>query len=227
MQFRQTDIRKAFLGQEKKTCVLAIDVGICNVGVAAVCKTGSNTPHIAHFRRIDLRKFSGCNGHGCDLGHSATMADWVAHLVQRDDDFSKWAARANVILIERQPPCGLRDCEQLLFAAYRRKAVLIYPRSVHKHFKMGLMNYEQRKLRAVQILLSRQPHLTLPLDRAHDIADAALMAFFYIETNAVLRSKHRYPNSAYVMAKLSYMESKRYTRHSKQSKVNLQPSETP
>ena len=218
MQQRQTDIRKALLGQEKKSCIVAIDVGICNVGVAVVQKRGSEMPQIVHFRRIDLRKFGGCTKHDCNLGHSATMADWVSHLVQRDDDFQKWTARADVILIERQPPCGLRDCEQLLFAAYRRKAVLIYPRSIHKHFNMGSLHYEQRKIRAVQIILSRQPYLQLPIDRAHDIADAALMAFFYFETNTILLLKHRYPPTIRVQSRLCYMESKRCVRRAKRGK---------
>ena len=122
-----------------------------------------------------------CDHSTCKLQHTATMADWVAHFIQAN---AAAFASADVVLIERQPPGGLRCCEQLIFEHFRAKAKLLQPRSMHSFFNMGCMNYEERKKHSVYLASVHYPtspilQAALDRSRAHDITDAMLMAVYY------------------------------------------------
>jgi len=56
------------------------------------------------------------------------------------------------------------------------KVILVSPVSMHTHFGMGHLNYEQRKER-VESIASR--YVTIEEERKHDIADALCMIVYY------------------------------------------------
>ena len=84
---------------------------------------------------------------------------------------------ADRILIERQPPGGFQNIEILLHYMFKDKVTLISPVSMHVHFGMRHLNYEERKERTV--VISEKYMGEIPYERKHDIADALCMIIFY------------------------------------------------
>jgi hypothetical protein len=124
---------------------------------------------------------------GCKLGHEAMASDWVEHLCHRPDIAGE-LERAEVVLVERQPPGGLRCVEQLIVHAVRDKVKMVHPCAVHAHFGIGgSLGYEGRKVRAVQIAQRAVGGRTAARvraeffreDRVHDLADALLFALWF------------------------------------------------
>ena len=160
--------------------LLCIDVGLVNLGVALVEASHDEGLRCHLAERVDITEFR-CKGGACPLRHEAIPVDWVAHLLEEyGDAFS----RADVVLIERQPPGGFRCVEQLLYQACREKAVLVQPRSFQAHFGVGGMEYEERKRQLVYIAQrlyrgSEVAAAALAAKRAHDVADALLFAAYH------------------------------------------------
>ena len=168
--------------------LLCVDVGLVNLGVALVEATGGDdlVCHLAEC--VDVTDF-GC-GPGCPLRHEAVPVDWVDHFLGRFEDA---LARADKVLIERQPPGGFRCVEQLLYRACREKAVLVQPRSFQAHFGVGGLAYEDRKRLLVHTAkrLYRDSEVAtaaLEAERAHDVADALLFGSYYAAQPEVRRA---------------------------------------
>jgi len=94
---------------------------------------------------------------------------------------------ADIILVERQPPQGLTNIQDVIAYNFPNKVKLICPRSVHKHLMISKFDYELRKKHSVKVATE---HLnTFPVfereDRKHDIADAFCQCLYYIEINKV------------------------------------------
>jgi hypothetical protein len=72
----------------------------------------------------------------------------------------------------------MKDVEQLLFKEFRNKAILVSPNSMHKHFEIQGLDYDDRKIRVTEIvdeMLKTNPLLHekfQSLVRQHDIGDA-------------------------------------------------------
>lgn len=162
--------------------VMSIDIGIQHLGISL-----STYSHdyifqaVTHIEMIDITKFE-CDRSTCQLKHAHTFADWISHVMQEKFDLFD---QADVILIERQPPQGLVVIEQLIFLLCREKSILISPNSVHKHFYMNNLDYDQRKIRSNEIAraklsLVQQEKLDM-YDRSHDISDSILFTLFWLE----------------------------------------------
>jgi hypothetical protein len=61
---------------------------------------------------------------------------------------------------------------------FKDKVVLVSPVSMHTHFGMRHLNYEQRKERTVEIA-TKYLKEDIPYDRKHDIADALCMIIYH------------------------------------------------
>lgn len=182
----------------QRSYVVAIDIGVINMGVVELERVGAGAPCLLSCRRLDITANGNCCRTACPLGHTGAMADWIQHLLTYDNEFTDACARASVVLIERQPPLGFRDCEQLLFSALREKAVLVQPRSVHSQFMIGSLTYDERKDAACRIVNSRfsecQAWATFK-GRSHDVADAVLIALWGFEKHPELVKVHKPPPS--------------------------------
>lgn len=164
--------------------IVSIDVGIVHLGIV----WASVEEH------WELVEFEGCelvnlmdiveiyhkNVHACPLEHDKTIVDRLRHFQAL---YFELLDHARVLFIERQPIQGHTVVEQLLFDWYRHKAVLIHPSTMHKRFGFRILDYEQRKAAACQLLL-RQPRsvsfqqqfqriASTGEARVHDLADAA------------------------------------------------------
>lgn len=161
--------------------LFCIDIGITNMGVAYINAHSHDQLECIHAARVDITDFK-CTKN-CNLSHSAVSADWISHLIA---DYQTDLDSADVVLIERQPPMGHRCIEQLLFQAFRHKAILIHPRSFLCYFNISNMDYDDRKkslvsrARRVFQTSSADVQAALQQERAHDVADAMLFAVYYV-----------------------------------------------
>ena len=76
----------------------------------------------------------------CKLHHDNCTADWITHMVQ---EYPKPFYNSDIILIERQPPQGHKDVEQIIALLFRDKIKLISPNSMHAYFGIGHLDYDQ------------------------------------------------------------------------------------
>lgn len=169
-------------------CVLSIDIGIKHLGISVTFLHEDYTVlETALIDLIDIQNFDHVNGvckKDCKLGHTKTFCDWMDHVFQANNEIFE---KSTVILIERQPPMGLVGIEQLIYSKWRDKSILISPNSMHKFFKIGHYDYEQRKLQTVSIAkhhLKKKSKLLSDFtkyERSHDIADAICMMLFWIQ----------------------------------------------
>lgn len=200
------------------TRVLCIDVGVKNMGIVELERSGSCPPRLLSARKVDITNNGGCQRKKCRLGHTGAMVDWVAHLLLFDEELKRSGKLANLVLIERQPPMGFRDCEQLLFAEFRDKAKLVYPRSVHAHFKIGALTYEERKLAVCRIATHRfggsfaWDMVAGKEERLHDVADAIIIGIWMFETDSEMLKRHRRAPTGQEITTMAGMEKHRYTK---------------
>lgn len=150
--------------------VVGVDVGYRNLGLAEYTYTGNGEGHLSFKKRIDISEYA-CRPN-CRLHHSSHSADYISHFIANYSDLFE---SAEAVVIERQPPGGLQAVEALLYSALRGKAVLVNPISLHKHFQYDHLDYEERKEEAVRIAGLSGP------GRLHDIADAVLLARYYVD----------------------------------------------
>ncbi len=161
---------------QKYKFILSIDVGIKHLGMSLtrVCPEYTN-PEVVWFNLFDITTFDCLPG--CKLYHEKTPVDWIAHITHK---YSEIFLNATHILIERQPPNGQTNIEQLLFAIMREKSTLIHPRSVHTYFNMGSCDYETRKVISERIASKYVCLDNLKkYDRMHDITDSILFMLYW------------------------------------------------
>jgi hypothetical protein len=147
--------------------VLAIDIGYHNMGlVVAECGNGPQIK-VNYVKKVSLEDYKYIK--------TNDMVDLVPLFVE---DHKGIFDEADTILIERQPPGGFTNIEILLNYMFRDKVVLVSPVSMHMHFGMRHLDYDQRKERTVTIA-NKYLEEDIPYDRKHDIADALCMILYH------------------------------------------------
>ena len=163
--------------------ILSIDIGIQHLGLSVIeTDKEFNFKKVEWIDLINIMEFH-CDRKTCHLYHTGSFTDRIAHVI---DNNRKFFEDTDFILIERQPPQGLVAIEQMLFAIYRHKSVLISPNSVHKHFNMGQHDYEGRKRVSERIALYYLQRDTGDFvdqfgwyERQHDISDSILFSIYW------------------------------------------------
>ena len=192
--------------------ILSIDIGIINLGYV-FCSIGSidsinsinslPTKNNKYFldeyfpinviscNKINITniKHSVIKFCDCKLHHDYCIPDYLDHFIQENNEMFEQAA---IVLLERQPPMGVTNVQDLLFTKFRDKVVLINPGSVHKYFSMS-KDYLTRKLQSEKIatryLCSFREFNNN--SRKHDMSDAMLMIMYYYsqKKNTILIKK--------------------------------------
>lgn len=195
--------------------VLSIDVGITNLGYVysevKIQLPESGSKYKAHLlnndytlnkenikkcirvldcNRVDITNIKHKHVQFCDckLHHDRCIPDYLDHFVQETPHFEE----CDVLIIERQPPVGITNVQDLLFKQFREKVLLISPGSIHKYFGLPGI-YDERKEQSekiAQAFLSNFSKFTTN-NRKHDISDALLMTIFYYKqkTESLINSK--------------------------------------
>jgi hypothetical protein len=147
--------------------ILAIDIGYHNMGlVLARCGKGPKID-VKYIKKVNLEDYKHLR--------SNDIVDLVPLMV---DDHRDIFDEAETILIERQPPGGFTNIEVLLNYMFRDKVKLVSPVSMHTHFGMRHLNYDERKERTTS-LAERYTNIDIPYERKHDIADAICMLMYH------------------------------------------------
>ena len=130
----------------------------------------------------------------CTLHHTSNWCDRVAHFTQelqaeiqgQATHPAKIQAAIDIVLIEKQPPLGFTQIEQLLVSHFRNKMILVNPISVHKF--LGLVHGKStREFRKIVAIKTGGPYLehineyTVD-ERKHDMADAMCMVLYHIRS---------------------------------------------
>lgn len=154
--------------------IVAIDVGILHLGLVCAEVTWENT-NVEDVHLVDLTKR--CRNPQCNLGHTNHMVDRVDHFIY---NYKQVLDKADKILIEKQPIQGLLSVEQLLFDRLRARVIFIHPLTMHKHFSIGKLSYDERKDFLVE---ETRPFLEGTIfdqvERKHDLADAMAMIIYW------------------------------------------------
>jgi hypothetical protein len=175
--------------------VLSIDIGITNLGYVygeytfdpKVNKLNlnplkNNLIKILSCDRVDITnvKHSRVPFCECKLHHDYCIPDYLDHFIQEQQEMFE---NADKIIIERQPPVGITNVQDLLFTKFRSKVLLISPNTIHKYFNMS-KEYSTRKNESESIAAYYLKNMKRYLNnvRKHDISDALLMLVYYYST---------------------------------------------
>ena len=155
--------------------IISIDVGYHNMALVESHLDEDYVPQIKEAFAVDItkiphRKLNRCN---CKLEHTSEVADYMAHFFQ---EYGEYLDRADLVLVERQPPTGLTQIETLILYLYRSKTVLVSPNSMHAHFHIGHLEYDRRKEETVKIA---ERYVDELVGRKHDVADAVCLMLFH------------------------------------------------
>ena len=120
--------------------VLAIDIGFHNMGLVLAEFEDNPNIRVEYIKKVSLEDYK--------YLRTNDMVDLVPLFVEDHQDIFD---SADKILIERQPPGGFTNIEILLHYMFKDKVVLVSPVSMHTHFGMRHLDYEQRKERTVSI----------------------------------------------------------------------------
>jgi hypothetical protein len=117
------------------------------------------------------------------------------HIIQR----YSWFDDCDVLLVERQPPSGLRVVEEFFLHQYRSKTLLIHPIKVHRFYGIhqcsGTAEERRDKRKAFMVqwtlhmLSTHFPAESLDdWDRKHDVADAwGQLIYWLVQENKRLQ----------------------------------------
>ena len=183
--------------------ILSIDIGILNLGYVYSklgIEKGINIPknklkkdyydvcnttdiEIISCDRVDITNFKHSKVKFCDclLHHDYCIPDYIDHFIQ---EYSEVFNEADLILIERQPPVGITNVQDLIFSRFRNKVELVSPNKIHKFFRMS-KDYSRRKEESQHISEKYLNNFTKYNNniRKHDISDAMLMIIWYYSNN--------------------------------------------
>ena len=137
---------------------------------------------ILNCNRVDITKVKHnlVKRNCCTLFHDNCIPDYLDHFIQ---EHQLLFDQADIILLERQPPVGITNVQDLLFKLFRNKVKLISPNSVHKYFCLS-KDYDTRKEQSEKISLDYLSNFNNFKNniRKHDISDALLMIIFHYKT---------------------------------------------
>lgn len=156
----------------------AFDVGWSHLAYVIAELQGCHFVHLVEARLVDLRELRHCvvSQSECTLQHTADCVDRMAHFFQEHDQYF---VDVELVLIERQPPCGLTNVEQLLYQHFRTKAKLIAPRAMHTWMNIQHLSYEQRKRATEKRARPLLQHFSVwHSPRKHDVADATCLLLY-------------------------------------------------
>jgi hypothetical protein len=176
--------------------ILSIDVGYTNLGLSRALIDENFNVTFTYVHKVDLGHVvhGRVPAHECTIPHTRETCDRIDHFVQ---EYWPLLEECDFLLIERQPPTGLKDVEGLLMSKFRKKTILISPNSMHKYFRISHLDYEQRKDFTTDTANKYVGHFAnyKNLIRKHDIADSVCMCLYHTEKlRQVDEKKKRFEN---------------------------------
>jgi hypothetical protein len=164
--------------------LIGIDIGVVHLGFAvghttdvwtelALASVDVIDTMVLEHRRVPRSE--------CHLQHTGMAADRVAHVVQERQALFDGAS---VIVVERQPPGGLRDVEQVFVCMFRDRVHIMAPATMHACIGSSKRCYSERKLISIAVACRYMPDLTARFPKPDDAADAVCMLHTYAKQAA-------------------------------------------
>lgn len=152
------------------TNLVSVDIGYSNMALVELT--------------TDFKDFTVNNIHKINLSNFNETEVYLS-MIKFISEYKNLFNNADLILIERQPPQGLTNIQDILAYNFSSKVKLICPRSMHKHFSISKLEYNLRKQHTVKITSKYLKNFLVfeNESRKHDIADAFCLALYYIEKN--------------------------------------------
>lgn len=159
--------------------VIAIDVGIKNLGI---CAYDFVTNQVVHWDNVSLVH----NGRYIPAQNVQYVRDFVW---KHAELFEKCTA----LVIERQIRCNMRIIEAILHTLYADRCEVVNARCVKLHYGLSMRNYRANKAKAVEWVdafvkqnasVVRQSLIEgyLKSSKKDDLADALLLVMYYLDT---------------------------------------------
>lgn len=199
-KIKHNSLKKCIYVYRKSAMLItSIDVGIIHFGLTMTEVSDTyELKKILFCKLIDMTvmRHNTKSREQCKLHHDNCTADWITHMVQ---EYPKPFYNSDIILIERQPPQGHKDVEQLIALLFRDKIKLISPNSMHAYFGIGHLDYDQRKDAVEKITNSKLTNIMNKetvnyigsLYRKHDLCDAFCIMIYFTDKE---REKYRINN---------------------------------
>ena len=181
--------------------ILALDVGVIHLAIAvATCNadySGAAIREVMLVNTMTLGHTRVCRA-ACRLHHTGMAADRVAHVVQERQELFDVA---NTIVVERQPPGGLRDVEQVLVLMFRDKVNVMAPQTMHAFIGSSRNPYTVRKQLAIEYATRFVKDLREQFPgKTDDVADAICIAVTYVERTREACAQKRQRVHSHVLA---------------------------
>ena len=166
--------------------IVSLDIGLFHMGYTQSECLNFSLRRILKCELINIKKLVyGCN---CGLDHSLCISNYMEHFFK---SYGSDLDEARYILVEQQPPMGFISIQELIRYKYGRKVVVISPRSMHKHYNIGDLNYEDRKKFTTEYsknYLQAFPNFKT-LIRKHDMADSFMLLMYFLVKKSVTLEK--------------------------------------
>lgn len=162
--------------------IVSIDIGLLHLGLigAFIDESNYKLKEINLCKLVDLKEITEfCAFKDCTLHHEKCFADYMFHFFKIYKEFLE---KADVILLEQQPPMGLVCIQEIIRYQYRNKTELVSPHSMHAYFDIGHLNYDQRKEFVIKFAKKwlRNFKAFQRNIRKHDLGDALCILFTYL-----------------------------------------------
>lgn len=159
--------------------VIAIDVGIKNLGV---CIFDFTTSQVVHWDNVTLVH----NGRYLPANNVQYVRDFVAN-------HHKYFMNAFMVLVERQIRCNMRIIEAVVQTMFFERCLIISARSVKMHYGLSTKNYKANKQKAVewakefisaspQAFANNTQRVFTGATKCDDLADSLLLLMYYLDT---------------------------------------------
>lgn len=174
--------------------LISIDIGYSNLAFIEL-KTNFIDFKVIGIHKVNLKNFEESQVH-------LAMKKFI-------NEYASIFDKADTILIERQPPQGLTNIQDILAYKYSSKVKLICPRTIHKYFYISKLDYNSRKVKTEKISNIHLKEFTeyTNEDRKHDIADAFCQALYYIHVNKPEIVEKKIPEDL-----INFFDSFKYTK---------------
>lgn len=151
--------------------LIGIDIGVLHLGLA-FASTNDDYSSLKIEKTVLIDMTTECSSSGCSLFHTGFACDRVLHVIQAHQ---KSFDDCDHVVIERQPPTGIRDVEQVFAALFRPKAIIVQPQTMHAYIGSSGFDYDRRKDLATKFACRYVPDIEDRYERAHDVADAVCL----------------------------------------------------
>lgn len=194
--------------------IVSIDIGVRNFAacVALVDDVTHQLAVVEAFYKIDLlnarcRRRPYCTACANHQGGGTMMMDVHGlHHVLSEHPLGRALKVADVVLVEDQPPQGIRSVQAVLCDRFMARTRLLSPSRFHKHMGFKGLDYDARKAAvekiARQILVDHAESQWLTrfdsLTRKHDVADALCFVKYHVEKTAYKGGHNAFAGFSYV-----------------------------